>query len=1022
MVPPQKPEQKTPFIDKLKNLRNVAPGLMPRSKVDILKMYMDEALKDGEITQDQYTEMLMPYFGELGEKVTEQIQVSDRENFAYGGTYKDYMSRGEEYKDLSFEEWLQEDKPGYKPSEFGRTNKAIGGDVIAVSDRDNFYAGGVVRLAKLLSDQGKTINEIFKEISIRFKELGGGREGKPGDKTGVTNILKQELGEKVYKERYAPGTGLYSEQKRYGEDIIKKFKELRLTKTESDIEELLGLSPSYQTKLARDLGLEKKSGSTLRSEKFTSARNVETEIDNLIDFNKGRNENLEEIFEKVKDKEFLTGRNRFGKPTKDQVQRYISQKIMNKNQLSVDGYKQEIMKMLEDRSYVPQGLDPLGIKTEKLTNYNIPNYMQAKEELAKEIPGLKKRMSTNIAFRKKLKRKEKEKADPVLKIGRLATKARTKQTGRLNKLEKAGKLSDREEVINWTQTAIQKVSNDQIKKNPTKILAYLKANPDKLKMLGTRVDPATGDIYYENPNLSFLNDNPKDSSRFFEMDHNREISKGDFLLDVPENRASVPRLLNSGFKRDAEKFLESNPNPNDPKVKKILEEAKKLRVRLKPNVEKGIFKSSDFFDYGKDPVNKINDTISFWTPDFKPQYYPVKKDSLGKIKLGTIGTSGAIAVPTVGYTENDYTQIKQDLISTGQMQSAAIEDVPKNEIEEPGLPAEAIAAGTLFGAKYAPQIARGTKNIGKGLLKTVGSPLVASGFAGSEIFESINPFNKEGEFLKLKEDPNLAMAGAELLLPDIAKRTLGETAKRKGILGLAKRVALNPYFKLARGFTPVGATLIAAEGIKKLYDEEQKKNRMIEAMDPEEKLQFLEEEKATEEFMSRQSAAYGGRMGFADGPEDPKKRKFMKIMGGLASLPLLGRFIDIGTSAPKVAEVLRRGADGIPDFLNDLITKVITFGKKRFEGTRADELEEVYELDEFVVTKRGDKTTIREVDQDGDMLYKENQMEIEIDPETGGVTYNEASVRPDGEGKLKDVEEYIEESDLENMRKYTYDE
>jgi hypothetical protein len=221
--------------------------------------------------------------------------------------------------------------------------------------------------------------------------------------------------------------------------------------------------------------------------------------------------------------------------------------------------------------------------------------------------------------------------------------------------------------------------------------------------------------------------------------------------------------------------------------------------------------------------------------------------------------------------------------------------------------------------------------------------------------------------------------------------------------------------------TPVGLTLLGAEGIKKLYDEEQKKNRMIEAMDPEERLQFLEEEKATEELMSRASAAYGGRMGFADGPEDPKKRKFMKIMGGLASIPLLGRFIDIGTQAPKVAEVLRRGADGVPDFINDLVTKVITFGKKRFEGTRADELEEVYELDEFVVTKRGNKTTIREVDDPDRPGYRENQMEIEVDPETGGVTYNEASVRPDGDGKLKDVEEYIDEDDLENMRKYTYD-
>jgi hypothetical protein len=228
--------------------------------------------------------------------------------------------------------------------------------------------------------------------------------------------------------------------------------------------------------------------------------------------------------------------------------------------------------------------------------------------------------------------------------------------------------------------------------------------------------------------------------------------------------------------------------------------------------------------------------------------------------------------------------------------------------------------------------------------------------------------------------------------------------------------------------TPVGLTLLGAEGIKKLYDEEQKKNRMIEAMDPEERSQFLEEEKATEEFMSRQSAATGGimRLGFADGPEDPKKRKFMKIMGGLASIPLLGRFIDIGTQAPKVAEVVKRTAEGVPAFLTDLIAKVklkaAEKGTKYFTGNRADEFADVYQADNYVVTEQGNKTIIREIDQDGDMLYKENQIEIEVDPETGGVTYNEASARPDAEGKLKDVEEYIEDDDLENMRKYTYDE
>jgi hypothetical protein len=707
-----------------------------------------------------------------------------------------------------------------------RDNAAYGG-------RMGFYAGGVVRLAKLLSDQGKTLNEILKEISIKFKELGGGREGKPNSQEGVTNILKKELGEKVYKERYAPGTGLYSKQKRYDENVIEKFKELRRTKTETDIEKLLGLSPSYQSKLAKDLGLEKKSGSLLRSEKFKDGKNVETEIDNLIDFEKSRNENLEKIFKEVKDKQFLVGKNRFGKPTKVQVQKYISQKIMDKNQLSVDGYKQEIKKMIKDRSYVPQGLDPLGIKTEKLTNYAIPNYLKAKEELTKEIPGLKARMKTNVDFRKKLKRKEKEKIDPVLKIGRLASKARTKQTGRLNKLAKAGKLSDREEVINWTQTAIQKVSNDKIKKNPIKILDYLKANPDKLKMLGTRVDPATGDIYYENPNLSFLNDNPKDSSRFFEIDHNREISKGDFLLDVPENRASVPRLLNSGFKRDAEKFLESNPNPNDPKVKKILAEAKKLRVRLKPDVEKGIFKSSDFFNYGTDPINKINDSISFWTPDFKPEYYPVKKNSLGKIKLGTFTAGGAVVVPTIGYTENDYTQIKKDLISTGQMQGAAMEDNPTKEV---GLPAEAIPATAAAAYKFG-------KPLLKAGAKILGAPSVAAGLSLSNILDYEKP--KDASVLdrldprnyKVQDDPDLKMAGLDLLLPELIKRG---APRGSGIMAMIGRGLANPFGRAARVFTPVGATITAAGIGKDYYDFAKDEIKKVRAMEDEERKAYNE--------------------------------------------------------------------------------------------------------------------------------------------------------------------------------------
>ena len=127
-------------------------------------------------------------------------------------------------------------------------------------------------------------------------------------------------------------------------------------------------------------------------------------------------------------------------------------------------------------------------------------------------------------------------------------------------------------------------------------------------------------------------------------------------------------------------------------------------------------------------------------------------------------------------------------------------------------------------------------------------------------------------------------------------------------------------------------------------------------------------------------------------------------------------------AAPKVAEVVKRSADGIPEFLGDLVTKVVTFGKKNFTGNRADEFADQYRLDDYVVTQQGNKTTIKKVDDKGEFGYKEHEMELETDPETGGLTYNEASARPDAEGKLKDVEEFIDDFDLEEMKKYTYDE
>ena len=59
--------------------------------------------------------------------------------------------------------------------------------------------------------------------------------------------------------------------------------------------------------------------------------------------------------------------------------------------------------------------------------------------------------------------------------------------------------------------------------------------------------------------------------------------------------------------------------------------------------------------------------------------------------------------------------------------------------------------------------------------------------------------------------------------------------------------------------------------------------------------------------------ASGGIVALAEGgPPDPGRRKFMKILGGLASIPVLGRFItpvkQAAEVAPAAVEAVKRCA------------------------------------------------------------------------------------------------------------------
>ena len=118
--------------------------------------------------------------------------------------------------------------------------------------------------------------------------------------------------------------------------------------------------------------------------------------------------------------------------------------------------------------------------------------------------------------------------------------------------------------------------------------------------------------------------------------------------------------------------------------------------------------------------------------------------------------------------------------------------------------------------------------------KVLGAPSVAGGLSLSNILDYEKPEDAsvldrlDPRNYKVQDDPNLTMAGLDLLLPEILKKG---APRSSGILSTIGRFAANPFFRAARVFTPVGAGLTAVGLAKDAYERYQE----LEAMSPEER-------------------------------------------------------------------------------------------------------------------------------------------------------------------------------------------
>jgi hypothetical protein len=177
----------------------------------------------------------------------------------------------------------------------------------------------------------------------------------------------------------------------------------------------------------------------------------------------------------------------------------------------------------------------------------------------------------------------------------------------------------------------------------------------------------------------------------------------------------------------------------------------------------------------------------------------------------------------------------------------------------------------------------------------------------------------------------------------------------------------------------------------------------------------------------------GGRVGFADGPKNPGKRKTMKILAGLASLPILGRFFDVAQVAEKAAPAVVETFKNAPPHFIGLVNKIRALGRiidpKKLLRYDKEKISNVYdygdyrmfegidgqikiEKEKFMGTDYGDAKVSEEYMSYNPKTPKFNKKGEKI-PDEYEEVYEEYTAYPDSEGKMKDIYESVEPSTID---------
>jgi hypothetical protein len=169
------------------------------------------------------------------------------------------------------------------------------------------------------------------------------------------------------------------------------------------------------------------------------------------------------------------------------------------------------------------------------------------------------------------------------------------------------------------------------------------------------------------------------------------------------------------------------------------------------------------------------------------------------------------------------------------------------------------------------------------------------------------------------------------------------------------------------------------EGLTPSFEDYLKERGMIEKKQRLEQLmkEFKEDLRRKKVLEQKQEAKEGGRIGFKEGMS---RRTFLKLLGGLAAVPIIGKFIKpvkVGKKIAKVPIIKTDDVPGKPEWFDALVNKVIIEGDDVTKKFATGERQTIHSktLD--------DGTTVRvtqDMDQGAVKVEYENEANVYGDP------------------------------------------